>query len=497
MRRLHIRRRTGIQLVVLVVISVTASTILAVQYIRLPQLAFGADHYDVRLELPESGGLYKRGNVTYRGTEVGEIKNVRLTKNGVEATLTLKSSVPVPSDLDAEVHSQTAVGEQYVELLPRNNTSAPLRAGDVIPANRTSVPPDVNTLLDATNRGLKAIPRDNLKTVVDESYTAFGGLGSEIARLVQGSTAVAIDARKHMSELTNLADNGGPLLDTQTDTSDSVRAWAASLANITSQLQTRDNDVRGILANGPGAAAEAHQLLDRLQPTLPVLLANLASLAPVLVAYQADLEQMLVLLPMGVEELQGSTVASKGTKTPGLQLNFTQNLNIPPPCATGFLPPQQMRSPSMVDYPERPEGDLYCRIPQDAKFDVRGARNIPCETRPGKRAPTVKMCESDENYVPLNDGLNWKGDPNATLSGQDVPQLPPGSARTSPGGQNVPGPAAGADPGPAPPPIAVVPYDPATGRYVGPDGKVRIQGDLSQSAGQGRTWQSMLLPPAP
>jgi hypothetical protein len=38
-------------------------------------------------------------------------------------------------------------------------------------------------------------------------------------------------------------------------------------------------------------------------------------------------------------------------------------------------------------------------------------------------APTVKMCESDQDYVPLNDGLNWKGDPNATLSGQPIPQL--------------------------------------------------------------------------
>jgi Mce-associated membrane protein len=34
------------------------------------------------------------------------------------------------------------------------------------------------------------------------------------------------------------------------------------------------------------------------------------------------------------------------------------------------------------------------------------------------------MCEIDEQCVPLNDGNNWKGDPNATLSGQSVPQLP-------------------------------------------------------------------------
>ena len=73
---------------------------------------------------------------------------------------------------------------------------------------------------------------------------------------------------------------------------------------------------------------------------------------------------------------------------------------------------------SLEDYPDRPAGDLYCRVPQDSPFNVRGARNYPCLTVPGKRAPTVKMCESDEQYVPLNDGYNWKGDPNATLSGQ-------------------------------------------------------------------------------
>jgi phospholipid/cholesterol/gamma-HCH transport system substrate-binding protein len=164
-------------------------------------------------------------------------------------------------------------------------------------------------------------------------------------------------------------------------------------------------------------------------------------------------------------------------------LNFNLNLNLPPPCTTGFLPAQQMRAPSAVDYPERPAGDLYCRIPQDAMFDVRGARNLPCVTRPGKRAPTVKMCESEENYVPLNEGFNWKGDPNATLSGQGIPQLPPDAA-----GEPQANPA-------SPPPVAVAQYDPATGRYVGPDGQIYTQADLAANAPKERTWQGMLMPP--
>src|SRR5262249_17953287 len=130
--------------------------------------------------------------------------------------------------------------------------------------------------------------------------------------------------------------------------------------------------------------------------------------------------------------------------------------------------------------------DLYCRIPQDAPImAVRGARNYPCLSVPGKRAPTVKMCESDEQYVPLNDGNNWKCEPNATLSGQDIPQPPPGSPPTR------------SPPPTAPlPPIAVAEYDPATGTYLGPDGHVYTQSDLSRTAHENQTWQSMLLPPS-
>ncbi len=129
-------------------------------------------------------------------------------------------------------------------------------------------------------------------------------------------------------------------------------------------------------------------------------------------------------------------------------------------------------------------------MPQDSTLNVRGVRNIPCENNPGKRAPTVEMCESNEQYVPLNDGYNWKGDPNATLSGQGVPQYAPGADPRLP-------PPAGTGAALAPPhtapPVAFAPYDPATGDYIGPDGNRYTQADLAHP--QNKTWQSMLVPP--
>jgi phospholipid/cholesterol/gamma-HCH transport system substrate-binding protein len=154
----------------------------------------------------------------------------------------------------------------------------------------------------------------------------------------------------------------------------------------------------------------------------------------------------------------------------------------------------------LEDTPPRPPGLLYCRIPQDSINAVRGARNYPCETRPGKRAATVKQCESDEPYVPLNDGFNWKGDPNATLTGQGVPEFDPGEPipAGSQGGPPASPVAESASQAPEPsalPPIAAAEYDPASGQFVGPDGQRYPPPTVAGTADKERTWQQMLIPP--
>lgn len=469
---LHLPRRIIVQLAVFSVIALGVLTVTFLHFVKLPAMLFGVGRYTVTMQLPESGGLYGTGNVTYRGFEVGRVESVRLTDAGVEAVLSLKSGIDIPSDLKAEVHSHTAIGESYVELLPRNATSPPLKDGDIIALADTSVPPDINGLLSAANSAIVAIPRDNLQTVVDESYTAVGGLGPELSRLVAGSTTLATDARKNLDPLLTLIDRAPPVLDSQTHTSDAIAGWASHLAAVTADLQAHDGAVGGVIDRGGPALQEVRQLIDRVQPTLPILLANLVSVGQVALTYQNDIEQLLVVFPRSIEAEQAGILANLNTKQAyrGQYLSFNLNLNLPPPCMTGFLPAQQQRVPTFEDYPGRPAGDLYCRVPQDSPLNVRGARNIPCETVPGKRAPTVKLCESNEQYVPLNDGFNWKGDPNATLSGQGIPQLPPGPAPVAP---------------PIPPPLAAAEYDPATGTYAGP----------GQPAPKDKTWQSMLLPP--
>jgi phospholipid/cholesterol/gamma-HCH transport system substrate-binding protein len=480
-------RSAKIQLGVFSVIALVAIATLVVGYCQVPALLFGIGRYSVTVELPKTAGLYPRANVTYRGVEVGKVTDVDLSATGIVARLSLHSDTDIPGNVTAQVHSQSAIGEQYVDLVPTDPNGRGLVDGDVIGSDRTSVAPDIGELLDSTNTALRAIPRDNLKTVVDESYTAFGGLSAELRRIVDGATNVAVDTNASLPDLTNVIDNAGPILDSQADTADAVAGWASHMADITGQLRDHDAAVSGILAHASPAADEVKALLDRINPTVPILLTNLVSVDDVAIVYQPAIEQLLVLQPQAVRMLYGTVAAEANDKSDvrGAWAAFVSNIGLPPVCSTGYLPPSQRRSPVFEDAPPRPPGDMYCRIPQDSPNAVRGARNLPCLEKPGKRAPTVWMCESDQPYVPLNEGNNWKGDPNATLSGQDVPQLPTSA--------DVPGmPAAPA----APAALGFADYDPATGSYIGPDGQVYTQRNLARSAAP-PSLQTMLLPPPP
>ncbi|OMB95858.1 MCE family protein [Mycobacterium colombiense] len=487
---LRLNRRTWIQLSILTLVTVVSCGAMAFNFIKLPATLFGIGEYKVTVDLPQSGGLYETSVVTYRGTDVGQVKSVGVTATGVRAVLAMRSGVKVPSDVQASVHSRSAIGEQYIELTPQpgkqdGQHSRTLRDGDVITAGHVDVPVDIGHLLDMTNRALQAIPRDNLRTVIDETNRAVGGLGPELSRIVDGSTALAVAGGRTVDPLAALIDQAPPVLDSQVQTSGAIATWAGRTAAIMAQFKAQDAAVRDLLTQGTSGIDEGRAMLDRVSPALPVLFANLVSLGDIAVVYRHDIEQLLVLLPQGIAAMAAIIVPSSNTKQEyrGAQLDFNLNLNLPPPCTTGYLPPAQRRSPASVDAPDRPAADLYCRVPQDSEFNVRGVRNIPCESKPWKRAPTVELCESDEDYVPLNEGYNWKGDPNATTSGQGVPQYPPGQDPRLP-------PPRGTAPPPAP--VAVATYDPATGEYIGPDGRRYTESDLAHP--RAKSWQSLLVP---
>jgi virulence factor Mce-like protein len=412
-------RFVRIQLTIFTIASIIGILAMIFFYMQVPTL-LGIGKMTVTVELPAAGGLYRFSNVTYRGVEVGKVTSVALTGDGAKAVLRLNTSPKIPADLEADVRSISAVGEQYVDLRPRNDSPPYLHDGSVIAMRNTTIPQAVGPMLDQVSSLVNSIPKDKLSALLDESFKGFNGAGYDLSSLADTSSKLTGDLNRVGDSNAALYNDTGPLLDSQAKTTDSIRLWARSLAGVTRQLVTDDPQFRTLLHKAPGAFDEVSSLLDQIKPTLPVLLANLTTIGQILVTYHPSLEQLLVLLPPSVGGIQA--VAPSRNPTGYATGDFAITLNDPVPCTVGFLPPSSWRSPADTTTIDTPDG-LYCKLPQDSPILVRGARNDPCMDKPGKRAPTVEICQSDEPYRPLAMRQHSLGpypfDPN--LVGQGVP----------------------------------------------------------------------------
>ena len=507
-----------IQLIVFSIFTVIAIVVLGWYYLHVPSLA-GIGQYTLRVDLPTSGGLYPTSNVTYRGITIGKVTRVEPTPRGVVATMRIADQYKIPVDASANVHSVSAVGEQYVDLVSPNAPDQYLADGQTI--TKSTVPAAIGPALDAANRGLAVLPKDKIATLLDETATSVGGLGPSLQRLVESTQAVVADFRTNIRDVNDIIENSGPIIDSQVNSGDAIKTWAANLNTLAAQSAAQDQPLRDALTQAAPTADQLHAVFSDVRDSLPQTLANLEIVLDMLKRYHNGVEQLLVVFPQLGSVLQTIALPYPGEVALDAEV---PPINSPPPCLTGFLPASEWRAPADTSPRPVPTG-LYCKIPEDAQNVVRGKRNLPCADVPGKRAATPRECRSNEPYVPM--GTNpWYGDPNQILTcpapaarcdqpvdpGKVIPapsvnnglnplpadQLPQPPAPTSdvltlPGTGTVQ--CSGQQPNPctytaAPGSMAI--YSPQNGELVAPDGVRYTITDMPITGDDG--WKQMLAP---
>jgi phospholipid/cholesterol/gamma-HCH transport system substrate-binding protein len=511
-------RLIRVQLTIFALVTVLSMSAVAVFYLRLPAV-LGVGAYTVTAEFAVSGGLYPNANVTYRGVTVGNVQSVGLTHGGVEAVLRLDNPTAIPADVVATVHSMSAIGEQYLDLVPGQvDGSGVLHDGSRIGRAQTRVSQDVASLLREADRLVSSISDSRLQDLLRESFAAFNGAGPDLARLLQGARRLVDEANNSWPQTSKLIDQAGPFLDAQIRSGEDIRQLTDGFARFSDELGQADGEFSSLLAATPDAADQVGKTFAGVRPTFPLLAANLANLGRVGVIYNKSLEQILVLMPALFAAILTIGGAQPGDE--GANVDFKLNLGDTPPCLTGFIPPPLTRTPADETLRELPT-DLYCKVAQDDPTNVRGARNYPCQEFPGKRAPTVALCRDPRGYVPL--GSNpWRGppvpystpvrDPRNILPPNKFPYLPPGSV-ADPGALSPPAPSPPLDHSPAEtpplpaeqggqvvpqgtdPPVAAT--DLADGGFTEPTGERGIFAPAMTGYHAAESWVDLMLDPSP
>ncbi|MGO9928784.1 MAG: MCE family protein [Mycobacterium sp.] len=448
------------QLIAFGILTVISLLVLGVYYLQIPSLV-GIGRYTLKAELPATGGLYPTANVTYRGITIGKVTDVEPTEQGAEATMSIDSHYKIPIDATANVHSVSAVGEQYLDLVSTGTPGKYLSSGQTI--TKGTVPSEIGPALDTANRGLAALPKDKIGSLLDETAQSVGGLGPALQRLVDSTQAIVGDFKTNITDINDIIQHSGPILDSQVNSSDAIERWARNLNTLAAQTAANDQHVRSILTQAAPTADQVNEVFSDVRESLPQTLANLEVVFDLLKRYHNGVEQVLVFLPQGGAVAQ----AEAAPFTNSAPLDLALSINQPPPCLTGFIPASEWRSPADTSLAPLPSG-TYCKIPMDWPANsVRGSRNIPCVDVPGKRAASPRECRDPKPYVPA--GTNpWYGDPNQMLT------CPAPAARCDQSvrpGMVIPAPSVntGLNPAPSdrvsgtPPPVSDLPSRPGMG----------------------------------
>jgi len=383
------------QLIAFAIASVAGIVFLAMTFLRVPE-ALGINRYEVDVELVQGAGLYEGAEVTYLGHPVGKVTSMTVHGDGLTARLSLVSDTEIPASVRADIHSRSAVGEQYVAL---SNTDLAdgadaaaddgelLADGDTIPVSRTSVPVEIGPVLDNVYALVQSLDADQLQTVLNETSRGLDGRTGDLQTILDDGAQLLALADENFAPTASLIRGTGPLLGTINGHSENVRRLTRNLQQVTAELRAGDDDIRALLADGPRFADTTNGLLDDLEGNLPPLLQDANAIARVLSIFDPNLQQILSDYPLALSYVQSVTVP--GLSDHAVRLTIA-NIDDPPECTEGFLPPSQWTSP--FDDSPRPTPLLFCTAPNDDPRAVRGARNIPCPQQPWRREGDVSRC---------------------------------------------------------------------------------------------------------
>lgn len=205
------------------VVAIVIAALLGVGLVVVSSLSFGKNTYTAILS--QSAGLKAKEDVQIAGVLVGEVKSVTLDGSHVKVKFTVDNGVHLGSLTTADVKVATLLGTHLLMVTPKGSGSL---AGNQIPLDRTSVPFNLQDVLNQGTQTLQQIDAKQLATLLNTMTTELSpsskDLGPALQGVVQLSTMVA-----------NRSDQIGQLLTAAKNVTTQLSSSSADLVSLMQQ----------------------------------------------------------------------------------------------------------------------------------------------------------------------------------------------------------------------------------------------------------------------
>ncbi|MCX5401028.1 MCE family protein [Streptomyces sp. NBC_00102] len=267
--------------------------------------------------------MHDNADVKLRGVVVGQVRSITADGDGARLTLAIDPDKldQVPADVTAQMLPTTLFGERFVALVPPQVPSGEaLRAGAVIPQDRSSNAIELEQVLDNVLPLLTAVKPEKLSATLTAVSQALEGRGDKL-----GDTLVTLDAhlKKLNPQLPTLNRDIQELVKVSSVYADAAPDIVDALTDFTTTsgtLADQQAELAGLYGTTTSAAQDVTAFLRKNKDNLIRLSASgrptLEVLAKYADEYPCTLRTMAGMVPAMDKAL------GKGTDQPGLHVTL-------------------------------------------------------------------------------------------------------------------------------------------------------------------------------
>ena len=313
--------KVKINLVFFLVGSLGLSYLMATQILSVLQ-----DRYSVYAEFRDAGGVFTNQEVTYRGITVGQVGQMDVIEDGVRIELMIdKEFDQIPSEeIEARVMFKSAVGEQFIDLLPGSDDAPYLAHEDVIPQEQTSIPVSTQALLSTLEAVLRGVPPEDLKGAVDALGIGLTGRGPDLATIIESSATLAELFAERAPEVQSLLRNGTKVGREFINSREEFAQAIEQLVIVSESLSGSRGDLEALLRNTNTTSDELVALLREHRTGINDFVHEFGLVNELQADHADDISQLFLHLPTALDKVNATFEPATGMVRFGL-VNDTNN----------------------------------------------------------------------------------------------------------------------------------------------------------------------------
>ncbi|MFI5539143.1 MCE family protein [Nocardia sp. NPDC051900] len=380
-----VRRRVAVANFGLIVVLILGAAYLGAEVLRFDPLR---DDYTVTVELQSSGGLSAGNDVTFRGTRVGKVREVKVAGSGVAAVAEIDSAAEIPVGGTVAVGRLSAAGEQYLDFRPDSDTGPYLTDGALVERSQTTVPVSVQSVLTDLSGFIGGLNPDRLNVIVDELDKALAGGPDQLRNMVSGISRAMAGLTDLLPQTRQLIENLEVIAETTSHAQPDLATLTRTGGVLFEQLTAADLEVRHLLDEGPAQLSTLGGFVSRTQDPITNLVTNFVAITK---AAKLRAPAIAALFP-------ALRVGSEALGIPAHDNAFYTLVDIwpRPTCEYDTIP--VVPTDKMTDTRVRLYN--YC-VTNDPALQVRGSANAPRPGIPDNGAARPPGVHGDELSRPV------------------------------------------------------------------------------------------------